>query len=133
MHKFVFALVCTVAVVTANAAAQVPSGSPAPFPTGVTARAKEWLNRLQTGSIDRSQLTSAVSDELNDQLVKATQDKLAPLGTPVAFTPADVHHVNGQTAYVYKVDFKNDTTIYFIFVLDDGSGKISGLRFSNAQ
>ena len=53
------------------------------------------------------------------------------LGQPTAFTPAGKEIVESNTAYIYRVAFAT-TTLDEIFVLD-GSGLISGLRFTPAQ
>ena len=98
-----------------------------------TTRATEWLHRLQTGTIDRAQLTPAVDKGLTASVVEQLADKLGPLGDPVAVKLTETKPpVAGNTSYIFKVDFKNDATVYFIFVLD-ATGKISGLRFSNAE
>jgi hypothetical protein len=120
-------------------AAAISSPSPAPaatvpqVPAAITARAIDWLHRLQVGNIDRSQLTNDVNAQLTDAVAKSITQKLGPLGDSVGFSPVDVQRNKGQTAYIYRVDYAHDTTLYFFFVLDDGSGKISGLRFSNAE
>jgi hypothetical protein len=123
-----------------SSAAGAGAASPAPAGTAAAsavvapaARAKEWLNRLQTGKIDRSQLTAAVSKGLTDALVAQLADKLGPLAAPLSMVEIEKHVVAQDTAYVYKVEFANDTTLYFIFALDTASGKISGLRFTNAE
>jgi hypothetical protein len=98
-----------------------------------TTRATEWLHRLQTGTIDRTQLIPAVDQGLTPAVVTQVAGQLGPLGDPVAMKLVETKApVAGNTAYIFKVDFKNDSTVYFIFVLDT-SGKISGLRFSNAE
>jgi len=98
-----------------------------------TARATEWLHRLQTGTIDRTQLTPAVDRGLTAAVVTRLANQLGPLGDPVAMKLTETKPpVAGNTPYIFKVDFKNDSTVYFIFVLDP-NGKISGLRFSNAE
>lgn len=127
-------MIHTIALVAA-----IASPSPAPaatlpqIPAAITARAIDWLHRVQVDKIDRSQLTSEVNAQLTAAVAKSMADKLGPLGDSVGFSPADIQHSKGQTAYIYKVDYPRDTTLYFIFVLDDSSGKVSGLRFSNAQ
>jgi hypothetical protein len=119
------------------AAVSIPSPAPAAtvpqIPAAITARAIDWLHRLAVGKIDRSQLTTEVNAQLTDAVAKSMEQKLGPLGDSLGFSPADVQHNKGQTAYIYKVDYAHDTTLFFFFVLDDSSGKISGLRFSNAQ
>lgn len=118
----------------ALAASPAPAVSPAAIASATPAvRAKEWLHRLQTGTIDRTQLTDKMSTLLTDATAATLAGQIGPLGEPLSMTPYQTKVVAGDTAYVYKVEFANDTTLYFIFVLDTASGKISGLRFSNAE
>jgi len=122
MRRLLASALLVVCTLGATAAAATP-----------TARATEWLHRLQTGKIDRTQLTPAVDKGLTVTVVERLEDELGPLGDPVALNLTETKPpVAGNTPYIFKVDFKNDATIYFIFVLDT-SGKISGLRFSNAE
>jgi len=105
----------------------------APAAMTPTARATEWLHRLQTGTIDRTQLTPAMNKGLTAAVVEQLENQLGPLGDPVAMKLSETKPpFAGNTSYIFKVDFKNDATVYFIFVLD-ATGKVSGLRFSNAE
>jgi hypothetical protein len=122
----------------ANVASPVPlasaspggltGGSPAPVADpAITARALEWLRRLQTGSIDRSQLNAAVNGQLTETLTKSVAAQVGPLGTPTAFALFDRRSVAGTTAYMYRATFAS-SSLFFVFALDQ-AGKISGLRF----
>jgi hypothetical protein len=107
-------------------------GSPPPVADpAVTARALEWLRRLQTGSIDRSQLNAAVNGLLTDALTKSVAAQVGPLGTPTSFTLFDRRSVAGTTAYMYRATFAS-SSLFFVFGLDQ-AGKISGLRFLPAN
>ncbi len=112
--------------------AGLTGGSPAPVADpAVTARALEWLHRLQTGSIDRSQLNGAVNSLLTDTLAKSVAAQVGPLGMPTAFALFDRRSVAGTTAYMYRATFAS-SSLYFVFGLDQ-AGKISGLRFLPAN
>jgi hypothetical protein len=68
----------------AASASSSASASPAPGPTvdpAITAKAKEWLHRFQTGDIDRAQLEPSMSTALTADVVKQLKDELAPLAT----------------------------------------------------
>ncbi len=108
-------------------ASAAPDASPA-----VTARAKEWLHRLQTGDIDRSQLDEKMNALLTADTVKLIIGQFGPLGDPQSFTPLGQQPVAGDmTAYVYRVVFKT-ATLNEVFVLDK-DGKIAGIQFPPAQ
>ena len=91
----------------------------------VTTRAEEWLRRLQSGKIDRSQLDSYMNMMFTTPLVQRAQTDYGPLGPPLAFTFTGAQHEHGKTGYTYRVRFKDDTVLFY-FGLDDG-GKVSGL------
>jgi hypothetical protein len=134
MMTRILGTVCLLAVLLAGAGpAGAQSASPSPTPD-VAARAKEWLHRLQTGDIDRSQLTDTMNTALTPDVVKEIVAKYGPLGDPQSFTflgqqpaPQDAT----MTVYVYRVAFKS-TTLNEVFVLDK-EGKIAGVQFPPAQ
>lgn len=98
----------------------------------IATRAKDWLHRLQTGDIDRSQLTDKMNVALTQDTIKQISSQLAPLGDPLSFTPLGQQSVAGDmTAYVYRVVFKT-TTLNEVFVLDK-DGKVAGVQFPPAQ
>jgi hypothetical protein len=111
------------------------SASPAPGPTvdpAITAKAKEWLHRFQTGDLDRSQLSSQMNTALTSDVVKQLKDELAPLGDAQSFKITSQQSLGeGITAYVYSVTFKSSSINEIIAF--DASGKISGFRLTPAQ
>jgi hypothetical protein len=111
------------------------SAAPAPGPTvdpAITAKAKEWLHRFQTGDIDRSQLEPSMSTALTDDVVKQLKDELAPLGDAQSFTITSQQSLGeGITAYVYRVAFKSSSVNEIIAF--DANGKISGFRLTPVQ
>ncbi len=136
------ALLATLALPVAAPAQPTPSAAPsaapsaspatappAPVPTeepGITARAKDWFSRIQSGNLDRTQLTAQANAAFTDAVVKNVAGQIAPLGTPTAFTFVDKRAIGDNTAYTYKLSF-GSTALYYIFVLDI-AGRVSGLR-----
>lgn len=136
--KVPFALALAAALLPVAAVAQMSSPTPSAVatpnvPTAVTTRAKEWLHRLQSAQIDRTQLTLQMATLLTDAQARTLAEKIQPLGAPLSFLPTKVEQIAGNTSYVYEVDFANDTMVYFIFTLEDKSGKISGLRLTPSE
>jgi len=108
-------------------AAAVDAGDPA-----VATRAREWLHRLQTGDIDRSQLDAQMQSLFTPATAAAAAAQFRPLGDPTAFSYVTKQIVaDDNTAYIYRVVFKSG--IYNeVFVLDK-AGKISGLQLPPAN
>ncbi len=120
---------------TVPAFAQMQPPSPAPVATvdpAITARAKEWLHRLQTGDIDRTQLDAKMNTLLTPAMLKQFSAAFGPWGDPVTFSYVGQQTVLGDnTAYVFHVVFKANACSE-IFVLDKGA-KISGFRLAPTQ
>ena len=144
MRNAAFALALVSAVLPAVSRAQTPPAGPAPSASpaaspapavtpsaATTARAKEWLHRIQTDTIDRTQLASDVNSALTDDLAKALATQLGPLGDPTAFDFLDSAPVPDGTAYRYKATFKS-TALIMIFA-QNAAGTITGMRFLPAQ
>jgi hypothetical protein len=123
-------------VLPSEVLAQTKLASPAPAPApsadpAITARAKEWLHRIQTGDIDRTQLDSKMDSLLTPTMTKQISSTFGPWGDPVAFTYVGKQTILGDnTAYVFHVVFKANACNE-IFVLDK-DGKISGLQLPAA-
>ena len=105
-----------------------PSTSPAAAQTDskVTARARDWLGRLQRADVDRSQLTGDLSAGLEDSTVHALSKQLAPLGVPQNFALLQKHDTNGVTTWVFRVSWPSKVLDY-TFGVDDQSGRIAAL------
>ena len=120
-------------VPSASAASPVPSAvpsvlgtQPAQSDSKATARAREWLGRLQKADVDRSQLTGDLSAGLEDATVHAIAKQLAPLGTPQNFALRGKHDTNGVTTWVFRVSWPRKVLDY-TFGLEDQSGRIAAL------
>lgn len=128
---------CAPAWAQAASPAPAAAGTSAPAATvdpAITARAKAWLHRLQTGDVDaaaRQELDSKMNALLTPTMVKAVSAKLSPLGDPVSFTYVGMQPVEDNIAYVYRVRFKT-LAIPEVFVLDK-EGKVSGIQFPPGQ
>jgi hypothetical protein len=121
------ALACFISVGFANAQTAPPDPNP-----DITARAKDWLHRVQTGNIDRSQLDATMNNALTPDLVKQASGQLSPLGDPVTFTFVSTQPVRDDiTAYVYHATFKSGA-LNEVFALHK-DGKIAGIQFTPAQ
>lgn len=100
----------------------------APPSATTTALAKNWLHRLQTASIDRTQLDAAMNAALTDDVASQFAARYGPLGDPTAFTFVETKAAEDYTAYSYRVTFKS-ATLSWVFA-QDTAGKIGGLRLS---
>jgi hypothetical protein len=135
MLRFSAALVALLAFGGAAAFAQTTAAAPsvAATPNGpAMARALDWYHRLQTGDIDRSQLSPKMDETLAPATVSAVQAKLAALGDPVSFVQKQVIDRAGATMYVYDLTYKGGSHLLFMFT-SLASGKIVGLQFAPAQ
>jgi hypothetical protein len=109
--------------------APAPTASPNP---AVTARSKAFYHALQTGTVDRTMLSSDASSKMTDDSLKAVKAKLAPLGDPVTFEQEMSEMQSGSMLYAYLLSFGNGTKLEFV-VGYDGDGKISALALRPAE
>jgi D-alanyl-D-alanine carboxypeptidase len=85
----------------------------------VVAHAKEWLARLATRQVDRSQLTPAFSAYLTDELV--AKANFAALGPLLAIVPiSSTTESNGDTLYEFLVRYRRVQYHYKFAVAPDG-------------
>jgi D-alanyl-D-alanine carboxypeptidase len=91
----------------------------------VRALAEQWLVRLQTGNIDRSQLTSEAANQLTPVSARALATKAHAIGKPSAFVYRGPYYYSPKVFYSYAVTFKDATVLYYIILTD--KGKIDGL------
>jgi hypothetical protein len=120
-------IVPPVAAVIAQASSTETPGAPATAAddAAVTARAKNWFNQIQIGTIDRSQLDAKMNAALTDATVAQVSAQIAPLGNPSVFTLSKKMTKGSVTAYVFVVEFPK-VMLYETFALDP-DGKIAGL------
>ena len=94
----------------------------------ITARAKEWIRRTQTGDVDRTQLTQTMSDALTPEIVAAAKAQLAALGEPTSIVYKGKGEISpGNMTYGYRVTFAS--TSLMCYITFDKDAKISGLLF----
>jgi D-alanyl-D-alanine carboxypeptidase len=138
LHEFVIALVNTSSVEASGigaaafeamhpaiaAAVQRPAAGEDP---NVTALAREWLHRAQTGEIDRAQLTATFAASLTPQIVAQTEAALGPLGTPLQFVYRGKKVDRGVTVYRYRIGFTSAKLVLVIGI--DQKGKIAEIGF----
>jgi hypothetical protein len=116
---------------TAPAQSSAPSSTAPQVDPKVTAIAKDWLYRIQTANVDRSQLTDQMSAALTPSLVQHVAAQLAPLGDPTTVVFVGSKTVQGVTVYQFVLTFKTATVNELVGI--DSAGKIAGLRFTPAQ
>ena len=84
----------------------------------IVARAKEWLGRIASRNIDRTQLTPAFSAYLTDDLV--AHAGFAALGKPLDFIPIGSSTGAGETVYEFLVRFQSGRFRYKFGLTPDG-------------
>ena len=91
----------------------------------IVTRAREWLERLASDRIDRTQLTASFSNYLTDDLV--ARSNFAQYGKILALIPvSSVDRGNGDTMYEFLVRYPKDTFHFRFTVAKDG--KVDGLQ-----
>ncbi len=107
------------------------AATPSPDPA-MLARAKAAFAQLQSGKIDRTQLSPEMNAALTDDKLAAVKGAIGNLGTPVSFeqqrtgTQGDVRYA------VYLVTFLNGPRLNFLFGVDP-QGKVAGMRLLPTQ
>ena len=112
-------------VTTVIAQAAATSAPTSAADATVTARAKDWLHQIQTGKIDRTQLTDKMNAAVTDSTLASVSAQLAPLGDPMSFTLSSKTFKDPYTVYVFSVQWPSITLTETFAV--DKSGKIAGL------
>jgi D-alanyl-D-alanine carboxypeptidase len=111
--------------VAAAARKAVPGENPK-----ITALARRWMQRAETGNIDRSQLDAKMSAALTPAVVKGGKAQFGPLGKPTAFIYRGKTTEGTSTIYTYRVDFK--AAAIFMHLGINNKGKISELDFTGS-
>lgn len=120
---------------TSAPAATAPptTGSPVPVPApsveqAVTVRAMDWLHRLQTGDIDRTQITIAFNRVLTPDRVKSIAAQLNSLGKVKSYAFVGQAKSHGVSGYQYTVEFAAAKYLY-LFEVDD-KDQVAGILLS---
>lgn len=93
----------------------------------ITTLAQEWTHRVQTGDIDRTQLTAKLSAAIPPDAVGAIKAQMSALGVPKSFIYRGKVAYGGVTVYKYRIQF-NGAAITLLIGLDN-QGKIAALDF----
>ncbi len=92
----------------------------------VTARAKDWLARLQSGNVDPSMVTPGFAKLLTPNFVAQVKASLAGSGTATGWTYLGSQAVPGATVYRYRIVLGGVPHIWMLGLAPDG--KIAGSR-----
>lgn len=91
------------------------------------ATAKKMFAELQSGKIDRSQLsTSNPNANMNDASIANGYKMVNGLGAPVSFVPQRTSSQGNLSAALYLITFKNGEKLDFLLILDS-QGKVAGM------
>ncbi|HEY5258479.1 MAG TPA: serine hydrolase domain-containing protein [Candidatus Baltobacteraceae bacterium] len=109
-----------------------PTAHPAPaVDPKIEARAKEWLWRLQTGRLDRSQLNARSNAAATPALIKDAAATYGPLGPATAFSFLTSYTEVGPVTharylfYSFLATFRERQSVFQLVL--DGNGKIAGI------
>ncbi|HUZ48422.1 MAG TPA: hypothetical protein VMW12_01635 [Candidatus Dormibacteraeota bacterium] len=137
-YPVVIAMLLAVGTTPLSAGAQTAPAPAAPLPglaasaasqnPAIESKAVEWLERVQSGNVDRSQLNKTIDAKLTPQMLTTLQKQLAPLGQPYGAAYGGSKMVGQTTVYRYVVAFKAGSIEEYISF--DQAGKISGLVFT---
>jgi hypothetical protein len=90
--------------------------------------ALDWFKRLQEGEIDRTQMTSALSENLTDDSVEEMLRHLKSYGPATGDEIAQNRRIQDQTFYVVKLFLQRGDALSLLIGFDD-NGKITGITF----
>ena len=93
----------------------------------VLARAQKLLAELQTGTIDRSELSAELGREYTKNVI-ATSQQTIPSGPPTGIARTNKTEVDGVTTYVFRV-FWPQGTLDYTFGYDDRTYEVIKLYF----
>jgi hypothetical protein len=95
----------------------------------VTVRAKDALHRVQTGTVDRAQLTQELSSALSNDALSRASTALGALGEPQRYEFAGKAARGNLNVYVYHVTFNKGVKLDEVIAFDD-TNKIARLFFT---
>jgi len=97
----------------------------------ITARVREWIKRFATADIDRSQLSTTMSNALTPSLVSTSSTGISALGEPTKFVFRGKAGAAGMNVYTYLVTFEKAQLNVNMAL--DAEGKIAGFNFTAAN
>jgi CubicO group peptidase (beta-lactamase class C family) len=108
-----------------------PATAPSPAPgedPAVTARAKEWYHRLQTGTVDLTQATPAFAARLTPDLLAQIHAGMAGTSEPTDWIYLGARSANGVTISTYWIRIDGAVHTWSIGLTHDGKIALSGLQ-----
>ena len=93
----------------------------------VTARVREWIGRMQTGQIDRSQLTDDMNKTFTAAVTGDTMEQFAAFGALERLVFKENRSVQEATTYTYLAEFASTTLTIKMAI--DANTKIKSLSF----
>jgi hypothetical protein len=92
--------------------------------------ALEWFEHLQAGQIDRTQMTTAFSENLTDDAVQEMSRFLASYGPAAEDEIVQSRTIQDQTFYLVKFLLQRGDALSMLIGFDE-SGKVTGLTFTS--
>ena len=114
-----------------GAPSTAPAATPTPDPA-IVARAKSLFKMLQTGKLDRAQLSDQANSGITDATMTQAAAQLGPLGDPVTFEQEKTGQREGSNLYLYLLTFGNGAKLAFVVGIN-AAGKITALGVQKAQ
>lgn len=90
--------------------------------------ALDWFERLQSGQIDRAQMTTTLSETLTDDSVDEMSRHLKSYGPATGDEITQNRRIQDQTFYVVKLFLQRGDALSLLIGFDD-NGKITGVTF----
>lgn len=107
-------------------AATTPPTPAAGEDMSVTARAKDWWHRLQSGTVDLSQVDQTFAQRLTPALLAQIKTGLTGMGAPTDWIYLGSQTVHGTTMYRYWIRIDGIPHVWSVGLTPDG--KIAGSR-----
>ena len=130
--KSLFSRAVLVATLFTGSVASVFAGQTPPIgPTSgdsVKTFALEWFEHLQAGQIDRTQMTTELSETLTDDSVKEMSRIVSSFGPATKDEIVENRKIEDQTFYVVKLFLQRGDAVSLLIGFNE-SGKITGVTF----
>jgi hypothetical protein len=121
------ALFATLLTTSSVFGGQMPPVDPASGDS-VKAFALEWFGLLQAGEIDRTQMTTELSETLTEDSVKEMSRIVASYGPATNDEIVENREIDDQTFYVVKLFLKRGDAVSLLIGFSE-NGKITGVTF----
>jgi hypothetical protein len=108
-------------------AGQMPAVDPTSGDS-VKAFALEWFGRLQAGDVDRTEMTTELSEALTDDSVKEMSRIVTSFGPATNDEIVENRQIDDQTFYVVKLFLKRGDAVSLLIGFSK-SGRITGVTF----